>query len=70
MAVTSPGGHHPVSVNLAELRKALRQELAGQRAFKDGDWPLDLKRLQIVALLQDDETKAVLQAAQVAVPEK
>ena len=47
---------------------SLREELAGHGAFKGGDWPLDLKRLKVVALVQDDATKEVVQAAQADVP--
>jgi hypothetical protein len=51
------------------LRKSLRGELAEHAAFKEGNWPLALKHLKVVALVQDDESKTVLQAAQADVPE-
>jgi hypothetical protein len=57
------------TVNLAELRKSLRAQLAEHAAFKEGEWPLELKRLKVVALVQDDQTREVLQAAQADVPE-
>jgi hypothetical protein len=58
-----------VTIDLAELRKSLRGELAEHAAFKEGNWPLALKHLKVVALVQDDESKTVLQAAQADVPE-
>jgi hypothetical protein len=70
MAVTGASGRQEVAVDLAELRKSLRDELADHGAFKGGDWPLDLKRLKVVALLQDDDGKEVLQAAQADVPQE
>jgi hypothetical protein len=53
-----------VTIHLAELRKSLRTELADQGAFKEEAWPLALRHLKVVVLVQDDETKEVLQAAQ------
>jgi hypothetical protein len=59
-----------VTIDLAELRKSLRGELAQQSAFKEGNWPLALKHLKVVALVQDDDSKDVLQAEQADVPEE
>jgi hypothetical protein len=59
-----------VAVNLADLRKALRHELAEHPAFKDGEWPLDLRRLKVVGVVQNDQTRAVLQAVQADVPDQ
>jgi len=58
------------SVNLAELRKNLSSYLddfAKQRPFPNDRRPLELKKLRVVAFVQDDETKEVLQATQVEV---
>ena len=58
------------SVNLAELRKSLSDYLdqsAKQRPFPNERRPLELKKLRVVAFVQDDETKEVLQATQVDV---
>ena len=59
--------------NLKEPRRVLTpaemQEMTAA-AFKDGEWPLDLKRLKVVGVVQDDLTRAVLQAAQADVPEE
>ena len=63
-------------VDLAELKKSSTNTwLTSTRTTKGSgsSWmtsiPLDLKRLKVVALLQDDDTKEILQAAQVDVPE-
>jgi hypothetical protein len=58
------------SVSLAELRKNLSaylDDFGKQHPFPNERRPLDLKKLRVVAFVQDDETKEVLQAAQVDV---
>jgi hypothetical protein len=58
---------HTASVDLAELRQKLTAYLddyAKQRPFPNARRPLDLKKLRVVAFIQDDDTKEVLQAAQ------
>jgi len=58
------------SVDLAELRQKLTaylDDFAKQRPFPNGRRPLELKKLRVVAFIQDDESKEVLQAAQVDV---
>ena len=63
---------HTASVHLGELRKKLAAYLAAQ-ALKaqspNPERPLALDRLKVVALIQDDESKKVLQAVQADVPE-
>jgi hypothetical protein len=59
-----------VTVDLDELRKGLKEYLdkADEKApFPKKNWPLDLKKLRIVAFVQNDETGEVLQAVQVEV---
>lgn len=59
------------SVNLAELRKALTSYLdraAKERPFLDDERPMNLRNLKVVALIQDDKSKEVLQAVQTDVP--
>jgi hypothetical protein len=54
------------SVDLAELRQKLTAYLddyAKQRPFPNGRRPLELKKLRVVAFIQDDDNKEVLQAA-------
>jgi hypothetical protein len=70
LPVRGASARHEVAVNLADVRKSLADELAGHDAFKDGEWPLELKRLKVVGMLQDDDSQDVLQAAQADVPEK
>jgi hypothetical protein len=55
------------SVDLAELRQkvtAYLDDYAKQRPFPNGRRPLELKKLRVVAFIQDDDSKEVLQAAQ------
>jgi hypothetical protein len=61
-----------LTVSLTEVGKGLNEYLDGagkKQPFLDDDRPLDLKHLKIVAFVQDDETKEILQAAQTDVPE-
>jgi hypothetical protein len=78
-----PGGHdglalkensvrQRMTVSLAELSKALEEYLTDygkKQRFLDDDRPLDLKDLKVIALVQDNATKEVLQAAQVSLSE-
>jgi hypothetical protein len=60
-----------VKFSLKELRESLESylEKAGtQRPFLDDERPLDLKHLKVVALVQDDDSKEIVQAAEVDVP--
>ncbi|MFO0841485.1 MAG: hypothetical protein U0797_03660 [Gemmataceae bacterium] len=64
---------HSASINLAQLRRTLGEYLDGL-AKKEGVpspiKPLDLKKLRVIAWVQDEESKQVLGAAQAAVPAK
>jgi len=58
------------SVNLAELKKTLSSYLddfAKKVPFPNDRRPLEMKKLKVVAFVQDDDTKEVLQATQVDV---
>jgi hypothetical protein len=62
-----------VTVNLGEVRKTLGEYLTEKNKSFNGYWADDdlkqaFKELKVVALVQDDESKQILQAAQVAVP--
>jgi hypothetical protein len=62
-----PASQHAVSLSVAELSKSLNAYLTAansKKPFRDDERPLELKNLKVVALVQDDETKKVLQAAQ------
>lgn len=57
-----------VKVNLAELKKELVDYLVKaneKRAFLDDERPLDLKNLKVVAFIQNDKSKEILQVAQI-----
>jgi hypothetical protein len=60
-----------VEVNLADLRKSLTGYLDDYSKANDSvfsDRPLALKHLRIIALVQDDSSKEILQAIQLEVP--
>jgi hypothetical protein len=60
-------GKHTAAVGLEELRTKLKTyltEFNKEREFPNPDRPLALKGLKVVALVQDDETGEILQAAQ------
>jgi hypothetical protein len=68
------GGSHKASVDLGELRKKLNTYLnavAAKQPFANPERPLNMKKLKVVALVQqdDDLDKKILQAAQADVPE-
>jgi hypothetical protein len=67
-------GKTSATVNLAELQKSLDAYMTtynkGARPFVDDEYPLKLRHLKVAALIQDDDSKEILQAAQVDVPEK
>jgi hypothetical protein len=67
-------GRHGVTVDLGELRKTLDDYMtkfhgSPDGPFLDDEYPLRLKHLKVVALIQDDGSNEILQAAQVDVPE-
>ena len=60
------GGQYAVTMSVKELRDKLAAELTKANADKplaDADRPLELKNLKVMALVQDDTTCAILQAA-------
>jgi hypothetical protein len=62
-----------VTIKRAEIVKALEQYLAlanKERPFPDDDRPLDLKKLKVVVLVQDDDNREILQAAQLDLADK
>lgn len=59
---------HQAVVELPELTKQITSYLddfAKQRPFPNTDRPLDFKHLRVIALVQNDKTKEILQAVQV-----
>lgn len=72
LTLKEKAGKQTASVDLGELRKSLTKYLDGyakERAFPNPSRPLDLKKLAVVAFIQNDATKDVYQAVQVEVPE-
>jgi hypothetical protein len=69
-ALQVKSSRHAITVDLDALRQKLSAYLddyAKEYPFSDSDRPLELKNLHVVALVQNDDTGAVLQAKQVAV---
>jgi hypothetical protein len=72
LALKDASSKQAVSITLSDLAKSLNQYLTEanqRRPFRDDDRPVDLKHLKVVAFVQDDDSKEILQAAQVDVPE-
>jgi hypothetical protein len=67
-AVKDKSGKQTAVADLKDLTEALDDYLSGQQ-FSENDRPLDLKHLKVVALIQDNKTKEIVQAAQVDIPE-
>jgi thiol-disulfide isomerase/thioredoxin len=71
LALKEKTGKQTASVDLEELRKKLNKYLDdfGKRSpFPDSKRPMDLKKLSVVAFVQDDDSKEILQATQAEVP--
>jgi hypothetical protein len=72
LAVRDDSAKQTVSVDLTELRKRLTEYLAdyaknSDQPFPNKERPMELKNLKVVAFVQNDRTKEVLQAVQVDV---
>jgi hypothetical protein len=70
LALKEKSGKQSVTVNLDELRKSLSAYLdayAERKSFPNDQRPMDFKNLSVVAFVQNDETKEILQAVQVEV---
>jgi hypothetical protein len=73
LAVKGASAKHSVSMDVGELRQTLNRYLndtVKEQEFSDSKRPMDLKQLSVVAFLQNDETKDVLQVTQAAVGEE
>jgi hypothetical protein len=74
VAVKGAAFPHKASVDLAAVRQGLVKYLddyaAKERPFSPPDRPLDLKQLKVIALIQDDTTREILQAVQLDVGDK
>ncbi len=71
MALNEANSQHTVSVNLDGLKKKLVKYLdnyaENTSPFPYTERPLDFKNLKVIALVQDDESKEILQVVQVDV---
>jgi hypothetical protein len=70
IALTDKAGKQTATVNLDDLRKDLAKHLdaaAKQAPFPNAQRPMELKNLRVVAFIQDDKSKEVIQAAETAV---
>jgi hypothetical protein len=71
VAVKEKTGKLTATVDLGELRNDLNKYLdavAKEAPFPNKDRPLELKQLRVIAFVQDDKTREVLQAVEVKVP--
>jgi hypothetical protein len=70
IAIKDKALKHSATVDLVELKKETAKfldEFAKENPFPNSQRPMELKNLKVVAFLQDDDTKQVLQAVQVDV---
>jgi hypothetical protein len=67
--LTAKAGKHTFSLDLAELRKSLSSYIdkSHSRAQSSAKRPMDFKNLHIVAFVQDDDSKEVVQATEAEV---
>ncbi len=72
------GSTHKATVDVDELRKTLDKQLTGYATafaarglanFQWPDRPLKLSKFKVIAFVQDDDSKRILQAAQADVPD-
>ena len=71
-ALKEATGKQAVTILLSDLAKTLSDYLKASNEmnpFRDDERPLNLKHLKIIALIQNDENKEILQAVQIEVPE-
>jgi hypothetical protein len=70
VAIKDKGFKHSAAVDLVDVRKGLTRYLddfAATRPFPYRERPMDLKSLRVIALVQDDKTKEIVQALQIEV---
>jgi hypothetical protein len=66
-ALTEKDSKHTAMIDLGVLRQSLSKYLEDfhhRRPFPNSDRPLDLAQLRVIALVQDDATREILQAAE------
>ena len=73
VAVKDKTFKHTASVDLVEVRKDLTKyldEFAANRPFPKPERPMEMKALRVIALVQNDKTKEIVQAIQLDVEAK
>ncbi len=74
VAIKDKAFKHTTSTDLAEVRTALTKYLddyaANTRPFPKADRPMEMKNLKVIALVQNDKTKEIIQAVQIEVEGK
>ncbi len=73
VAIKDKAFKQTASVDLAGVRKNLTQYLddfATNRPFPKPDRPMDMKALKVIVIVQNDDTKEIVQAAQLEVENK
>jgi hypothetical protein len=72
--ITDKSFRHAVTADLAKVRKATVKYLddyaENERPFPQAARPLDMKDLKVIALVQNDKTKEIVQAVQIEVEGK
>jgi hypothetical protein len=70
VAINNKTFKHTASVDLSEIRKGLSEyldEKSASMSFPKPDRPMDMKNLHVIAFVQNDKTKEILQAVQMDV---
>jgi hypothetical protein len=73
VAIKDKAFKHTASTDLGDVKKALGKYLddfAKTRPFPKADRPMDMKNLKVIALVQNDKTKEIVQAVQIDVDSK
>ena len=73
VAIKDKAFKHAASTDLADVRKELTgylDEFGKTRPFPKSDRPMDMKELKVIALVQNDKTKEIVQAVQIEVEGK
>ena len=73
-AVKKESAKHVATADVAEIKASLTKYLDGYaantRPFPNAKRPMDMKHLKVIALVQNDKTKEIVQAAQFDIAEK
>ena len=73
VAITDKAFKHATTADLGSVRTGLTKYLddfGKTRPFPKADRPMDMKELKVIALVQNDKTKEIVQAVQIEVEGK